>query len=93
MINIFTDDGLINEEGIPFTGMKRFEARVAVAKALEEKGLLKESQDNPMKVPICSRTKDVIEPRLKPQWWVKCSGMAAEAAKVLESRVVREFGR
>jgi len=86
MINIFTDDGLINEEGIPFTGMKRFEARVAVAKALEEKGLLKESQDNPMKVPICSRTKDVIEPRLKPQWWVKCSGMAAEAAKAVKEK-------
>ncbi len=86
MINIFTDDGLINEEGgAPFTGMKRFDARVAVAQALEEKGLLRESQDNPMMIPICSRTKDVIEPRLKPQWWVRCKGMADDAVKVLTS--------
>jgi valyl-tRNA synthetase len=83
MINIFTDDGLINEEGgAPFTGMKRFDARVAVAKALEDKGLLRDSQDNPMIIPICSRTKDVIEPRLKPQWWVRCKGMADDAVKV-----------
>jgi valyl-tRNA synthetase len=87
MINIFTDDGLINEEGgAPFTGMKRFDARVAVAKALEDKGLLRDSQDNPMIIPICSRTKDVIEPRLKPQWWVRCKGMADDAVKAVKEK-------
>ena len=37
-INIFTDDGKINSNGgSQFEGMLRFEARVAVTKALQEK--------------------------------------------------------
>lgn len=42
-INIFTDDGLINSNGgKPYTGMKRFDVRVAVVKDLEAKVLKKE---------------------------------------------------
>lgn len=41
-INIFTDDGLINSNGgKPYTGMKRFDVRVAVVKDLEAKVLKK----------------------------------------------------
>ena len=37
-ISIFTEEGKINEAGGPmFAGMLRFEARVAVVKALEDK--------------------------------------------------------
>ena len=37
-ISIFTEEGKINEAGGPmFAGMQRFEARVAVVKALEDK--------------------------------------------------------
>ena len=40
-INIFTDDGNINENGGPqFEGMPRFTARAAVIDALKEKVLL-----------------------------------------------------
>lgn len=48
--------------------MKRFEARTAVLEALKAKGLYIETKDNPMVVPICSRSKDIIEPMIKPQW-------------------------
>ena len=50
--------------------MPRFEARRAVLAALKEKGLYKETKDNPMVVPICTRSKDIIEPLIKPQWSV-----------------------
>jgi valyl-tRNA synthetase len=49
-------------------GMKRFEARKAVTAALKERGLYKETKDNPMVVPVCSRSKDVVEPLIKSQW-------------------------
>ena len=40
-INILNDNGTFNEHAGPqFKGMKRFHARVAVVKALKEKGLL-----------------------------------------------------
>ena len=33
-----------------------------------------------MIVPICQKTKDIIEPIMKPQWWMKMKGGLAEAA-------------
>lgn len=48
--------------------MKRFEARKAIIQNLKEKNLFIEIKDNPMIVPICSRSKDVVEPLIKPQW-------------------------
>ena len=48
--------------------MKRFDARVAVLKALKEKNLYIETKDNPMVVPVCNRSKDIVEPLIKPQW-------------------------
>ncbi|XP_021752900.1 valine--tRNA ligase, mitochondrial 1-like [Chenopodium quinoa] len=79
-INIFTDDGNINSNGGPeFAGLPRFKARVAITKALEEKGLYRGAKDNEMRLGICSRSNDVVEPLIKPQWYVNCSSMAKDA--------------
>ncbi|KAG9018677.1 hypothetical protein FRB90_010593 [Tulasnella sp. 427] len=79
-VNIFNDDGTLNENaGEKFKGMKRFHARGAVVDALKELGLYIEAKDNPMSIPICSKSGDVIEPLMKPQWWVKCQDMADAA--------------
>ena len=47
----------------------RFDARKAVLAALTEKGLYRETKDNPMVVPVCNRSKDIVEPIIKPQWY------------------------
>ncbi|XP_010527840.1 PREDICTED: valine--tRNA ligase, mitochondrial 1-like [Tarenaya hassleriana] len=79
-INIFTDDGKINTNGGPeFTGMARFAAREAVVEALEKKGLYRGAKNNEMRLGLCSRTGDVIEPMIKPQWYVNCSTLGKEA--------------
>jgi len=49
-------------------GMKRFEARMAIIKEMTKRNLLISVTDNPMVIPICSRSKDVLEPLIKPQW-------------------------
>ncbi|XP_075649349.1 valine--tRNA ligase, mitochondrial 1-like [Castanea sativa] len=78
-INIFTDDGKINTDGGPeFSGMPRFNAREAVTEALQKKGLYRGAKDNEMRLGICSRTNDVVEPLIKPQWYVNCSSMARQ---------------
>ena len=79
-ISIFSEEGRINAAGAPFEGQPRFDARTAITAALEAKSLLRGKADNPMRLGLCSRSKDVIEPMLKPQWWVACGGMAADAA-------------
>lgn len=84
-INILTDDGLLNENcGPEWDGMKRFDARVKVIEQLKEKGLYIGQEDNEMTIPTCSRSGDVIEPLLKPQWWVAQGDMAKEAIKAVK---------
>ncbi|GMT33059.1 hypothetical protein PFISCL1PPCAC_24356, partial [Pristionchus fissidentatus] len=78
-VTCINDTGDIAEDCGEFSGMKRFAARVAMIARLEEIGLFRGKQDNPMVVPICSRSKDVIEPILKAQWYVACDKMAANA--------------
>ena len=78
-INILNDDGTMNKNTGSFAGQRRFDARYSVVQALEEKGLFVKKENNPMKVPICSRSGDVIEPLLKPQWWMKMEEMTATA--------------
>ncbi|KAJ3022150.1 hypothetical protein HKX48_006886 [Thoreauomyces humboldtii] len=85
-INIFTDDGKINEAGgAPFTGMLRFDARVAVLEELTKKGLYRGTADNKMVLPLSERTGNVVEPMLKPQWWVNCKDMAKGAFDAVKS--------
>jgi valyl-tRNA synthetase len=82
-ITMFNDKGELNENAGKFKGMKRFDARDAVIAALKEKGLFKGIKDNPMTIPLCSRTKDVIEPLIKPQWYVNCKEMGEAASKAV----------
>ncbi|KAJ3106634.1 hypothetical protein HDU97_005999 [Phlyctochytrium planicorne] len=84
-INILTDDGKINENGAPFTGLQRFDAREAVLKALKERGFYKETKDNKMQIPICGRSGNVVEPLMKPQWWINCKDMAGDAMEAVNS--------
>ncbi|XP_058834908.1 valine--tRNA ligase [Topomyia yanbarensis] len=84
-ITIFTDDGFVTGDYGEFTGMKRFDARKAVLAGLQAKGLYKETVDNPMVVPTCSRSKDIVEPLIKPQWYVKCDDMAKNATESVRS--------
>ncbi|AMD21943.1 HFR088Wp [Eremothecium sinecaudum] len=80
IINILTENGLLNEEcGPEWEGMKRFDARKLVIEKLKEAGLYIDQKDNEMVIPTCSRSGDIIEPYLKPQWWVSQTHMAKMA--------------
>lgn len=85
-INIFTDEGKINENGGVFSGMQRFDARIAVLNALKQKGLYKETRDNKMVLPICGRSGNVVEPLLKPQWYINCNEMARDAMNAVTNK-------
>lgn len=65
--------------------MKRFDARKEVLSSLKELGLYVETKNNPMVVPICSRSKDVVEPMIKPQWYVRCDEMAQNAMNAVKN--------
>jgi valyl-tRNA synthetase len=89
-INILTDDGAINENGGKFAGMKRYNCRKAIEEELKKLGLWKGKKDNKMRLGMCQRSGDVIEPMIKPQWYVNCSeisGPMIEAVKNKELKI------
>lgn len=80
MPNILTDDAHIVGTGTSFDGLDRFEARAAVKEALRAEGrVVAEKAPYVHAVGHCSRSDDVIEPRLSVQWFVGV-GPLAEAA-------------
>lgn len=84
-INIFSDDGMINSNGgREFEGLKRFDARVAVIEALKSKGLYRGAENNEMRLGTCSRSDDIVEPMVKPQWFVNCNDMGRQACEAVE---------
>jgi valyl-tRNA synthetase len=89
IINILNDDGTLNHNAGSFEKMKRFDARYEVIAKLKEKDLYVKWENNPMKVPICDRSKDVIEPLLKPQWWMRMESLAKAAVKVVKDGEIK----
>ena len=83
-VNILNDDGTLNANAGKFKGVKRFDARYSVVEELKAQGLFVKKEDNPMKVPLCQRSKDVIEPIMKPQWWMRMRELADVAIKVVK---------
>ncbi|QDS78169.1 Valine--tRNA ligase, mitochondrial [Venturia effusa] len=83
-INILNDDGTLNSNAGEFAGQKRFDARYNVIEALKRDGLFVKQEDNAMIIPRCSKTQDVVEPLMKPQWWMKMKDMADAALDVVK---------
>jgi valyl-tRNA synthetase len=59
------------------------QARIDVVQWLEKEGLFRGTAGNEMRLGTCSRSGDVIEPVIKPQWWVECKALGAAAAKAV----------
>ncbi|MBP5190191.1 MAG: valine--tRNA ligase [Bacteroidales bacterium] len=84
-INIFNDNGTLNENGGKYAGMDRFACRKAIMKDLEEANLVEKTEDYVNKVGHSERTDAVIEPKLSTQWFVKMSEIAKKALEVVEN--------
>jgi len=85
-ITILTEDGAINANGEckEFEGMMRYDARIAIEQALDKKGLLRGKEPNKMRLALCQRSGDILEPMITPQWYVNCSGMAKRSVDAVK---------
>jgi valyl-tRNA synthetase len=91
VINIFDESGVVNENGGPYQGQERYEARANVVADLEEQGLVETIEDYANAVGECYRCKTVIEPYLSLQWYVKVGPLAEKAIEAVqqgETRIV-----
>jgi valyl-tRNA synthetase len=88
-INILNDDGTMNSNAGPFEGQKRFDVRYTVIDKLTELGLYVGKSNNKMQIPLCSKSKDIIEPVMKPQWWMHMAPLAGPAIEVVKKGEIK----
>ncbi len=76
MINIMNRDATLNDEAGPYAGQDRFEARKNLLADMEKEGLLVKTVPHMMSVGISQRGREVIEPLLSEQWFVRAKPLA-----------------
>ncbi|MEO0651585.1 MAG: valine--tRNA ligase [Planctomycetota bacterium] len=83
-VSILNKDGTLNEEGGPFAGLSREEARKRVVAELEDQGLLEQVDDIKHNVAVSDRSKSPIEPLISEQWFVSMRELAEPAIAAVE---------
>jgi len=70
-ITIFDEKGILNSYCGEFQGLDRLEARDKIAEKLDELGFLEKVEDYKNQVGHCYRCKNVVEPYISKQWFLK----------------------
>ena len=90
MLNIFTPDGKVNDAApAAYQGMDRFAARQQILADLASLGLLAKTVKHNLKVPRGDRTKEILEPYLTDQWFVKVAPLAEPAIAAVQSGQIK----
>ena len=69
-IDIFDDEGRVNENGKLYVGEDRFKVRKQIAKDLDKIGQLEKTENYRNKVGFSERTDAVVEPKISTQWFL-----------------------
>ncbi|MEE8638448.1 MAG: valine--tRNA ligase [Candidatus Margulisiibacteriota bacterium] len=97
-VNILTPDAKITfeqfveeekKEVTELEGMDRYKARQRLVELLEERGFLGKIEEYETSIGHCYRCKDVVEPYLSDQWYVKVKDIAREAIKAVEDGKIK----
>ena len=88
-IDIFHDDGTLNEHGGAYAGMDRFDVRKQIELDLEAAGLMEKVEAYTNKVGHSERTFVPIEPKLSMQWFLKMEGLAKPALDAVMNDEIR----
>ncbi|MBM4329601.1 MAG: valine--tRNA ligase, partial [Deltaproteobacteria bacterium] len=92
-VTVMDSEGRINENGIHFNGMDRSECRKAIVAELDQKGYLVGTEPYNVGLGRCYRCKEVVEPLISKQWFVKAEPLAREAIAAVEdgrTRIIPE---
>jgi valyl-tRNA synthetase len=82
---VLADDATIAGTGTRYDGLDRYAARTAIVADLTARGDLAAERPHEMVIGRCQRSGDVIEPRLKTQWFVRTGPLAARALEATRS--------
>jgi valyl-tRNA synthetase len=85
-IDIMTDEARMSEAAGPYQGLSREECRHRILEDLDAAGDLVEAKDHEMAIGRCQRSDDIVEPRLKTQWFIDVKPMAEKAMNAVRER-------
>ncbi|MFI3267353.1 MAG: valine--tRNA ligase [Rikenellaceae bacterium] len=88
-IDIFNDNGTINDKVGFYVGLDRFEVRELIDKDLTEAGLMEKVEAYTNKVGLSERTSAVIEPKLSMQWFMKMEDISKPALSAVMDDVIK----
>ena len=88
-INVFDDDGRLNENAGEFCGLDQKEARKKILDEMKKLGLFVKEEKISHAVGFHDRCKNIIEPMLKPQWFVKMEELVKPAIKVFKDKELK----
>ncbi|HLO35352.1 MAG TPA: valine--tRNA ligase, partial [Candidatus Deferrimicrobium sp.] len=89
MPTILDDAAAISATGTRYDGLDRFVAREAILADLAARDDLVGEKPHEMVLGRCDRSSDIVEPRLKTQWFIRTGPLAAAALEATRSGAVR----
>jgi valyl-tRNA synthetase len=90
-IDIFNNNGTLNEKALLFVGEDRFVVRDKIVEKLKAGGHIEKIEDYVNKVGFSERTDAVIEPKLSMQWFLKMKDLSKPAFENVMNDNVRLY--
>ena len=78
-IDIFDEEGKVNEKGVLYIGEDRFKVRKQISKDLDKIGQLEKIENHRNKVGFSERTDAVVEPKISTQWFLSMKDVKVPA--------------
>lgn len=88
-ITIFDESARINENGGPYQGLDRFEARKKIKEDIAKLGLDRGTKEHIMSIGRSQRSNAIVEPMISTQWFVKVQPLAEKAIEVVEKEIIK----
>jgi valyl-tRNA synthetase len=85
MPTVLDDAAHVANTGTRYDGLERYKARSAILEDLAAAGDLEGEAAHEMVLGRCQRSNDAVEPRLKTQWFIRTSPLAAAALEATRS--------
>ncbi len=86
---VIDESGKINENGGPYAGLDRNEARKRIVADLEELGLLEDVKDHEIPIIVSERSGEPIEPLLSEQWFADQPKLAKAVIEAVEAGKIK----
>ncbi|MEC9161037.1 MAG: valine--tRNA ligase [Bacteroidota bacterium] len=90
-IDIFNSDGTLNNHGLSYEGLDRFDVRNKLVTEFKKLDILLETKEHRHKLSKSERTNSIIEPRFSEQWFLKMDKISNSAFKSISNNDIKLF--